>query len=155
MVWASAMPVILHELYGSHRFLRREEALKVGLTFGLGLPFDYDPGRMWVMAFLSALGTPIAKSFETWIPDETGERLLYDNGVYAEATMGEVQARPASIGREDDFIGQVLASLLPTLTEDCSSGAPWLRPGDAARAAIAIPILDAAGRLKAVTVWSF
>lgn len=158
MVWASAMPVVLHDLYGSHRFLRREEALKVGLTFGLGLPFDYDPGRMWVMAFLSALGSPIASSFETWIPDQTGERLLYDNGVYAVAGKDGMPARPPSIEGKKGFIGNVLSAHVPTLTEDCSLDAPWLLGDHAAqttRAAIAIPVLDARGTLKAVTVWSF
>ena len=59
---------------------------------------------------------PFIRAAEVWIiPDATGGRLRYDNSVCADATMGEMQARPA----------------------------------------IAIPVLDAAGRLKAVTVWRF
>ncbi|GJD98296.1 GAF domain-containing protein [Methylobacterium isbiliense] len=155
LVWASGMPLVMRELYRAERFLRHKEAVKVGLSIGLGLPFDYDPGRTWVMAFLSALGTPIARRFEIWLPDASGERLVYESGV-SDAEEQPNAARPRAIARGEGLLGTVLASRLPATTQDCAAGAAWLT-GEAGEtvAALAFPILNADGALKAVTVWRF
>ncbi|MEA1831822.1 GAF domain-containing protein [Methylobacterium durans] len=153
-VWASDMPMVFREIYRSERFLRHEEALQVGLSLGLGLPCNYDPGRIWVMLFLSALGTPLAGRFEIWIPDADGTGLVYEAGLSEE----DDSPRPRLIGPEAGLLGRVLATGLPAITANCSADAPWL-VGPAERgvghAAIAIPTLSGHGELKAVTAWRF
>ncbi len=151
MVWASGMPAVLPELFRADRFLRREEAIKVGLTAGVGLPFDFDPPRTWVMTFLSAQGTPIAGRFEIWEPDASGTALTYLAGIEA----GASEARPARIAAGEGLLGRVLATGLPAASEDCRADAAWLVGADAAATgeALAMPLLGADGRMKAVTLW--
>lgn len=156
-VWAAQMPLVIRDLYRSNRFLRREEARTVGLTHGLGLPFDYDPGRTWIMVFLSALGTPIAERFEIWVPDRDGG-LVYEAGLSEASTDVPGADRPDRIAAGEGLLGAVLAAGLPVATEDCASDAPWLVDAPARmdrHAAIAIPSLAADGTLKAVTAWRF
>lgn len=157
-VWASGMPIVMREIFQSGRFLRREEALRVGLTLGLGLPFHGDPGRLWVMVFLSALGTPIASRFEIWLPDEARERLVFDAGLSEREADGDDAGRPPAIGPDQAFLGSVLRTALPAITEDCGRDAPWLLAPDdrgPSRSGIAIPTLDPSGALLAVTAWRF
>ncbi|MER2264932.1 GAF domain-containing protein [Methylobacterium oxalidis] len=153
-VWAADMPMVFREIYRSERFLRHEEALQVGLSLGLGLPCNGDPGRTWVMLFLSALGTPIAGRFEIWIPDSEGTGLVYDAGLSEENDT----PRPRLIGPEAGLLGRVLATGLPAASANCAADAPWL-VGPAERgvghAALAIPTLSETGALKAVTAWRF
>ncbi|KAB1076184.1 GAF domain-containing protein [Methylobacterium planeticum] len=151
-VWAADMPIVLREIYRSERFLRQEEAQQVGLTLGLGLPCNYDPGRTWVMVFLSARGTPIARSFEIWRPDAEGRHLVYDAGLSEDEA-----ARPARIGLGEGLLGKLLSTGVPAISEDCAADAPWLAgpDGQGGRAALAIPTLDPEGRLKAITAWCF
>ncbi|WP_375455124.1 GAF domain-containing protein [uncultured Methylobacterium sp.] len=156
-VWAAGMPMVFREVYRSERFLRSEEARQVGLTLGLGLPFDHDPGRTWVMVFLSALSTPIAGRFEIWVPDGHGG-LAYESGLSEAERDVPSAGRPARIAAGEGLLGAVLASGLPGASADCAADAAWLV--DAAeraerRPAIAVPSLDAAGALKAVTAWRF
>jgi hypothetical protein len=156
-VWETGMPVLMRDLYLSDRFLRREEALKVGITLGLGLPFEYDPGRFWVMAFLSALSTPLIRRFEVWTPDEGGSRLIYESGIYADRQDGEGSRRPAGIRSGEGPLGEAFASRVPTLVADCAADAPWLAgvgPPES-RSLLALPVLDGSGQVKAVTAWNF
>ena len=153
-VWATDMPIVVREIYRSERFLRQEEALQVGLSLGLGLPCNYDPGRTWVMVFLSALGTPIAERFEIWIPDADGRSLAYDAGL----SEDDATPRPSSIAAGEGLLGTVLRTGVPVISADCATDAPWLAgatDSSSRDAAIAIPTLAPDGRLKAVTVWRF
>ena len=155
-VWASDMPLVLRDIFRSDRFLRRKEALQVGLNLGLGLPFNYDPGRTWIMVFLSALGTPIAGRFEIWLPDATGTRLVYDSGLSEGDADQAAATRPASIGPGDGFLGRTLATRLPVIVEDCGTDSPWLvQAGEGPLPAISLPTFSPDGRLKAVTAWRF
>lgn len=157
LVWQSGMPEIVPELYSASRFLRREEALKVGLTSGLGIPVDSDPGTTWVMAFLSALGTPIARRFEVWLPDDGG-RLLFGSGLCDAGADLVAEYGPGGIGPGDGLVGEVLARGLPAVA-DAPTGEPEPIAASLAAAGLAsgvgIPVLDGAGRLKAAVAWRF
>lgn len=72
LVWQAGKPVVMADLGHSHRFVRREDALRVGINKGLGIPFSDVQNHTYVLAFLSALGTPIARRFEIWEPTEGG-----------------------------------------------------------------------------------
>lgn len=148
-VWATGMPVVMPELFRADRFLRREEAIKVGLTFGVGLPFDYDHPRAWVMTFLSAQGTPIVRRFEVWVPDDRGSAFVYLAGMYGE----EDAVRPARIAADEGLLGRALATGLPSVSEDCRRDAPWLLSAGEHGQALAMPLLGTDGQIKTITVW--
>ena len=68
LTWQLGKPMVMADLGHSQRFVRRADALRVGINKGLGIPFFGIPGHTYVLAFLSALGTPIARRFEVWEP---------------------------------------------------------------------------------------
>ncbi|RZI77334.1 MAG: GAF domain-containing protein [Variovorax sp.] len=75
MAWASQKPVFLPDLGKGSGFLRADGAVKVGINRGFAIPCSTLDGSNYVMAFLSALATPIARRVETWEPDASGTAL--------------------------------------------------------------------------------
>lgn len=157
MVWGTDMPAILGELYSAGRFLRRDEALRIGLNTGIGLPVGSDPDRAWVMTFLSALGTPIAHRFEIWAPDGAG-RLAFQSGLCDRNPNLAAEQAGARVAPGEGPVGRCLASGLPVAAERLA-GAPIPIAQSLATAglssAVVIPTLDGAGALKAAVAWYF
>jgi len=89
MAWESQAPVFFEDLGKSARFLRADSATKVGINRGYALPCSVQRDESYVMTFLSALGTPIARRFEMWVPDAAREKLV----------LAAVSARPAACCR--------------------------------------------------------
>jgi len=71
VTWDRQAPVFLEDLGKGSGFLRSNSAVKVGINRGFAMPCPARDGANYVMAFLSALGTPIAHCVEIWEP-ETG-----------------------------------------------------------------------------------
>lgn len=69
MDWKRNMPIIMDDLSKSHRFIRSEGAVETGITTRLGIPVFYFKDHVYLMAFLSARGTPITRQIEIWLPD--------------------------------------------------------------------------------------
>lgn len=157
-VWGRDRPVVIKEPYGSHRFLRKAEALKVGRTTAFGLPCHGDRSRDWVMTFLSALGTPIARRFEVWKAEPDGEHLSFEAGL-CEAAGDMAQAYgPLSLAREDGAIGRILMTGLPVILDDFSQEPSVIAEslGQAGLTTlVAIPVLSPEARLTAVAAWYF
>ena len=72
MAWESRAPVFLPDLGRGSGFLRADGAQKVGINRGLALPCAVPGPPQYVMAFLSALNTPIAQRVELWCPGPGG-----------------------------------------------------------------------------------
>lgn len=157
LVWNSGMPEVMADLCNAEQFLRKDDARKVGLTKGLGLPSLYAPGQNYVLTFLSALGTPIARRFEVWVPDATREALIFHSG-HCDATpdLGRAYAA-ARVHPGDSLIGVAWLSGIPTVSEavaECGSAAGLSAREAGLEAALALPVLDQ-GRLKAVVAFYF
>ena len=75
MAWESQKPVFLPDLGKGSGFLRADGAVKVGINRGFAIPCSTLDASNHVMAFLSALATPIARRVETWEPDASGTAL--------------------------------------------------------------------------------
>lgn len=73
LCWGSGMPVFLEDLGKASGFLRGDSAVRVGINRGFAVPCPAGRGEMYVLAFLSALATPIARRVEMW------ERLDHDD----------------------------------------------------------------------------
>ncbi len=152
LIWKSGMPEIFSDLWDAGRFLRADDARRVGLSKGLGLPSPYAPGQNYVMTLLSALGTPIARRFEIWLPDAARASLVLgsiDCMLNPAAAADYADVRLAS---GEGPIGSVWASGLPEVVATLAGdGSPV---GVSARAAgldalLAFPVLQD-GRCKAV-----
>jgi GAF domain len=125
--WGSGMPVFLEDLGKASGFLRGDSAVKVGINRGFAVPCPAARGQMFVLAFLSARATPIARRVEVWerLGDEdaasaadgaAGPQLRRVSG-FCEA-LGSLAASTQSPSLEfgQGTIGQVLLTGVPGIS---------------------------------------
>lgn len=78
-VWKTKEPVIM-DLSLNATFMRSSKAIKEGITTALGIPAWINEEDGYVMTFLSAKGTPIARRFEIWTPNASERKLSFKEG---------------------------------------------------------------------------
>ncbi len=157
LTWQNAMPVIIGNLWHSEKFLRKDDARKAGLSKGLGLPFLYEPGQNYVMTFLSAMGTPIARRFEVWVPNEDRSGLVFADGHCDRVPDFAQDYAQAQLSPGQSVVGHILTKGLPVIHESIHEessviGASTLKAD--LRTLIALPVMEA-GRIKAVVTFYF
>jgi len=157
LAWETGLPVFLPDLGKGSRFLRADSAMKVGINRGLAIPCSTTGRDNHVMAFLSALDTPIARRIETWLPDPDYRYLLLESG-FCEA-QGELGSAGLAerVERGEGALGRALASGVPVITA-AARDEPGAA-GGAARAArlaslVALPLWRG-DRVVAVVAWYF
>lgn len=103
MAWRQQAPVFLADLGKGSGFLRADSAVKVGINRGFSLPCSTVDGSNFVLAFLSALATPIARTVEIWQPTASGvglERAFGfsdDGGIATGRAMASLEAGPIGL----------------------------------------------------------
>ena len=157
LAWESGLPMFMPDLGKGSRFLRGDTAAKVGINRGLAIPCSSTGSDSFVMAFLSALDTPIARRIETWLPDPDYRHLLRDSG-FCE-TQGELRRADLAerIERGEGALGRALASGVPVINEQVRD-----EPGSAGAAArtaklsalVALPLWHG-DRVVAIVAWYF
>lgn len=80
LAWERQAPVFMEDLGRGSGFLRADSVVKVGINRGFAMPCPSHDGANYVMAFLSALATPIARCVEIWTPDASGLNLQRSMG---------------------------------------------------------------------------
>lgn len=148
-VWERRRPVVLTDLGRSHRFIRAEGALEAGLTTGLGIPVTIEDGQDFIMTFLSARGTPIARQIEIWEPDTSRRSVTFAAGYSDSGLDLQERYRFVRIAVCDGLIGQVLLTGAPALSLKVQDSPA---PAEANfRSVTAIPVL-AQGRCQSIVV---
>ena len=118
-VWASRTPILMRDLGAGYKFIRSDSAGKAGLTTGLGLPIPVPGDATYVLALLSARGTPIAHRFEIW--DARPEAAGRDGGA---VLIDGICAREGALWDEETerrilpwqgLIGRVLGTGIPLI----------------------------------------
>ncbi len=157
LAWDSGLPVFMEDLGKGGRFLRADSAQKVGINRGFAIPCTSADANHYVMAFLSALATPIVRRFETWLPDEAGGFLLRREG-FCER-LGSLDTAPFEdrVLRGEGALGLALASGVPQVSVQAAAEPAGV--GAAARdaglhAVVALPIPQGT-RQAAVVAWYF
>jgi hypothetical protein len=155
-VWESGMPEVMSDLWYDQRFQRRGEGQPLGLSKGLAIPLLHQ-GESYVMTFLSALGSPVARRFEIWAPDAGGEAMLFGAGECDLNKAFPQDYANTRVARGEGPIGRVWASGLPEAFESVAQDQSAI--GRSARKAglesmLAMPVLED-GRLKAVVALYF
>ena len=115
--WKERMPFIINDLGTSDTFLRSRKAEKEGITTALGLPAWMNEEDGYVMTFLSAKNTPIAHRFEIWIPDETGEALIFRDGYCDQGNNLEDIYKLTRLTKENSVAGQAWKTGYPILSD--------------------------------------
>ena len=157
MAWESGMPVFLEDLGKSARFLRADTAQKVGINRGFALPCPVRGDETYVLAFLSALGTPIARRFEIWKPDAVREHLRLEGGFCEQG--GRIESSPSHIALErgQGTVGKVLLTGVPAVSDNASSEPGGYGAANAEmglESLLAVPVVQR-GRLVSAAVWYF
>jgi len=119
LAWQQRAPVFLADLGRGSGFMRADSAVKVGINRGFAIPCA-TPGRdPYVLAFLSALGTPIARRIEIWRPDSSGQKLALQAGFCESAgPLGDTAVR---LERGQGSIGRCWLTGLPGVSTDLAS----------------------------------
>lgn len=148
--WATKMPYIIKDLSDSATFLRAKKAAKEGITTALALPAWMHEEEAYVMTFLSAKGTPIARRFEIWSPDDQTQKLVFSDGSCDMGTDLAERYKDLKLGKHDSLSGSVWKTGHPVLTESYESD-----EGDVIfDALLVLPILQN-GFFKAVVKFYF
>jgi len=113
--WAEQTPVFMPDLGRGSGFLRTDSAIKVGINRGFALPCSTTGTQTYVLAFLSALATPIARRLDVWQPDAMASHLLHSFG-FTEDPAHSAPVAAEKIALDADCpIAQVFASGVPVL----------------------------------------
>ena len=111
--WETNLPVLIDDMSQARHFLRANEATKAGITMGIALPVA---NNKYIMTFLSAKATPLAKRIQLWIPDAQAERLICQQG-YSKSTNELAQLfETLSVSKGEGALGRVWLSGLPIIT---------------------------------------
>ncbi len=156
-VWESGLPLFMEDLGKGSRFLRADSAQKVGINRGFALPCTTSTGDHCVMAFLSALGTPLVRRFEIWLPDASAAYLLRSSGFCQRDGALASGAQEDRVGKGQGAVGRALAQGVPSVSlqaeREPGGVGVWARQAEL-NAVVALPMLQA-GRVVAVVAWYF
>jgi hypothetical protein len=154
MAWESGRPVFLPDLGRADRFLRADSAVRVGINRGIAIPCASRAAGSFVMTFLSAMATPIARRFEIWAPDGPAGALRRLDGF---CEVEGVLADRAALGQTAEALETAARAGRPAVGDTGLAGpeavgteahrAGW-------RAVTAWPVLHD-GRAVAVVAWYF
>lgn len=156
-VWASRTPMVIEDLGNSSTFMRARNAAEAGITTALGIPCLHGPESVYVMDFLSAMGTPIARRFEIWHADADKGGLVFATGHCDLGTALEQAYEGVVITKGEGSLGQVWLTGVPRVVEDLAGDGS--ASGKSAQLAgleslFAMPVFDGAV-MKALVVFSF
>ena len=114
-VWDNARPEILADIGAGERFVRRDEAVRVGINRAIGIPCPTPDGKPWILTCLSARNSPIAGRFEHWrrSPEQGG--LTFVDG-YCESGIELARL----------YADKVISDGAGVLTRACRKGVPLL-----------------------------
>ena len=147
----------MEDLGKGSRFLRAETATKVGINRAFAIPCPVPGAESYVMAFLSALGTPIVRRFESWEPDSTRQRLMRSTGFCEVDGMLAPNADTTQPERGQGTIGRAFLTGAPAFSDNVASEPGSIGVSGAAAGLISIMDLPIVrdGLLVAVVAWYF
>ncbi|MCB2079932.1 MAG: GAF domain-containing protein [Novosphingobium sp.] len=153
-VWATGQPVIMDDLGRGNMFLRRDAAEKVGINRAIGFPCAVRGEGNWVLTFLSARNSPIARRFECWVPDGAGA-LKFESG-YCESGKDMTQTYANTVLSGDTGVfGQARKTRAPVISRDVRKEASPV--GEAASEAdlsdMVAMLVYADGEFRAILAW--
>lgn len=153
-VWASGMPILIENIGQPDIFVRGVEAQKAGISTCLGIPItDTDNGeQVYIMTFLSAKATPLAKRIQIWIPDAQNKSLSCQQGYSKDNNELAQIFETLTIKKGEGALGRVWLTGMPVITGD--HDAEYNPELDNLSTMLAIPVIEG-GRMKAIVTFLF
>ena len=153
--WKADTAVLIKDIGEAKQFLRAEDAAKSGLNVGLAIPYTNGSDETWVVCFLSALRTPIARRFEIWHPAGDGGALQFHSGYCSSGADLDKIFSGKTISKGEGVLGRALASASPVIGSDLT-GEPSIAARSAAKAglkqAVVLPVISGI-QLQALIAW--
>ena len=151
--WAARAPVLMPDLGRAAGFLRGDVAQRVGINRGMAMPCATPGPDLYVIAWLSALGTPLARRMEVWQPDAQTGTLVLQSGFCEQLGTLAPEVAPARLQRGQGSVGCCWMTGLPTLGQTVADepGPASAVPGLAA--VLAFPVLDQGRFVAAVAMY--
>ena len=117
--WKADDPVIVTDLGENSQFMRAKEAAGAGIDVGLAIPYKTSASETWVISFLSAAKTPIARRFEIW--KAAGDVLSFQAGHCSSDTDLAATFAGKTIAKGEGSLGEAWATGLPVIAPDLTS----------------------------------
>lgn len=153
MAWQTGLPVLIDNIGQVDEFIRAGDAQLAGITTGLAIPVCTNNGQSYVMTFLSAKATPLAKRIQLWMPDATGKQLLCQQGYSKHTNTLAEMFESFAVKKGVGALGRVWLSGVPILTT--TPLAPEYNPElNSLSSMLAIPVIER-GHLKAIVTFLF
>ena len=153
LAWETGMPVLIEDIGKVGEFARVADAQRDGITTGLGIPAGICGGQAYVMTFLSAKSTPIAKRIQIWIPEPHGKKLVCKQGLSKSSNDLAEMFETITIEKGIGALGRVWLTGMPVITG--SQNETYYNPElDNLSSMLAIPVIRQ-GRLKAIVTFLF
>lgn len=152
LAWESGMPVLIDDIGKGNTFIRAYDAQQAGISTGIGIPVSDNPGKPYIMTFLSAKATPIAKRIQIWIPDQQSNLLICHQGYSKNSNDLAKIFETITVNKGVGALGRVWLTGMPIITGDHElEYNPEL---DSLSSMLAIPVIEK-GRLKAIVSFLF
>jgi hypothetical protein len=152
LAWETGMPVLIDDIGKADTLIRASEAQQAGISMGIGIPVSDTLRQTYIMTFLSAKATPIAKRIQIWIPDQQGKRLICQEGYSKNSNDLAKIFETITVNKGEGALGRVWLTGMPVIT---GNHEPDYNPElDSLSSMLAIPIIEN-GRLKAIVSFLF
>jgi hypothetical protein len=152
LAWETGLPVLIDDISKADTFIRANDARLAGISMGIGIPVSDNPGSSYIMTFLSAKATPIAKRIQIWIPDRQGNQLICRQGYSKNSNDLAKIFETTPVTKGIGALGRVWLTGMPIITGDHE---PDYNPElDSLSSMLAIPVIEQ-GRLKAIVSFLF
>jgi hypothetical protein len=152
LAWETGMPVLVDDISKADTLIRAYDAQQAGISMGIGIPVSDNPGHTYIMTFLSAKATPIAKRIQIWIPAQEGKQLICQQGYSKNSNDLAKIFETITVTKGEGALGRVWLTGMPVITGSHESDYnPEL---DSLSSMLAIPVIEK-GRLKAIVSFLF
>jgi hypothetical protein len=153
IAWATGMPVLREDIGKVNEFIRSVDAQLAGITTVLGIPVGNSDEQSYVMTFLSAKATPIAKRIQIWIPDLRGKQLVCQQGYSKNSNNLAEIFETITVNKGVGALGRVWLTGMPVISGNLDE-AEYNPELDSLNSMLAIPVIEL-GRLKAIVAFLF
>jgi len=152
LAWETGMPILIEDLGKADNFIRAKEAQLEGITVCISIPVYNHHEVPYIMAFLSAKSTPIAKRIQLWIPNKEGNQLICQQGFSKDANDLAAIFETLPVTKGVGALGRVWLTGIPIITGDNETNyTPELNN---LSTMLAIPVIEQ-GHLKAIVSFLF
>lgn len=154
IAWQVGIPVLSDDQHSAlYQNIRGLDAEQPAITAALGIPLIYSDNQIYIMTFLSAKATPIAKRIQIWIPDRQGEHLICQQGYSKHSNNLAKIFETLAVKKGVGALGRVWLTGMPTITGN-QEAIGYNTELDSLNSMLAIPVIRQ-GCLKAIVAFLF